>query len=48
MQKAIDLYNAKIATGKYNHYPADALRLLLDDCITQVIAMDDINRRRGG
>ena len=42
--KALELYLKKIHTGKYNDYSKEMLKVLFDDCVSQVITM---NRLRG-
>jgi hypothetical protein len=44
-EKAKELYEAKIRTGKYDHYPPKALDRLWEDCVRQVATMTAINER---
>ncbi len=46
MQKAKELYDAKIRTGKYDHYSPEMLELLFADCVTQTATMHRINSHR--
>lgn len=43
--KAKELYDAKVRTGKYDHYTPEMLGLLFEDCLTQVATMHRINNR---
>lgn len=43
IEKANYLYDLKIKSGQYNHYPEEALELLWQDCLTQVANMNIIN-----
>lgn len=44
-EKAKELYDIKIKSGKYDHYPPKALELLWEDCMRQVETMTAINER---
>ena len=44
--KALDLYLAKIATGKYEHYSRAMLGVLFADCARQVMMMNRCNEVR--
>lgn len=46
LKQAIEIYNAKIQTGRYDHYDAALLESLYEDCIKQAAAMHHINARR--
>lgn len=41
----IALFDAKLATGKYDHYNEQALSILFEDCINQCAFAEEINRR---
>ena len=45
IENGIALFEAKLATGKYDHYDDHALGVLFEDCINQCAAMESINRR---
>lgn len=44
LEKAERLYNAKLASGKYDHYSAEMLVLLFEDCITETAYRMSIER----
>lgn len=44
-EKTKELYELKLNTGKYNHYPPKALEMLWEDCMRQVATMTAINER---
>lgn len=46
IEKANDIFKAKMATGKYSHYDEHALEMLYSDCVTQCAIMDSVNSRR--
>lgn len=45
LEKTKELYDLKLKTGKYDHYPTEALDLLWEDCVRQVATMTAINER---
>ena len=47
LESARALFDAKINTGKYDHYTPEMLELLFADCVTQAETMRRINARRG-
>jgi hypothetical protein len=44
--QAVEIYNAKMRTGHYDHYDAALLEILFTDCLTQAVAMHHINAHR--
>ena len=44
--QAVEIYNAKMRTGRYDHYEAELLEILFTDCLTQALAMHHINAHR--
>ena len=43
--EAEKIFDAKLRSGKYEHYTDDALLLLFDDCVKQAETMRRINKR---
>ena len=43
--EARKLFDAKVNTGKYDHYTDEMLQLLFEDCVNQVATMHLINDR---
>lgn len=46
MMAAKMLFDAKIMTGKYDHYPVEARQMLMQDCIAQVEFSESTRRNR--
>lgn len=45
IESGIALFEAKLATGKYDHYDEQTLSVLFEDCINQCAFAEEINRR---
>jgi hypothetical protein len=45
IQTANEIYNAKIRSGKYDHYGPELLDILYEDCIKQAAMMHHINSK---
>ncbi|WP_458397438.1 hypothetical protein [Anaerotignum sp.] len=43
---AVELFDAKLRTGLYDHYDEDEKAVLFDDCVRQAAMMDRCNEKR--
>ncbi len=44
MTEADILFERKVATGWYDHYDEETLKILYEDCVKQVAHMENINK----
>ena len=45
IKSAMEIYDAKIRSGKYDHYTEAMLDVLMEDCVKQAAMMHHINSR---